>query len=161
MSTPEQNIAALTELYLNIGPGIDHMMKYCRKHMTEDVVWYNLGLPTTYSLDEAEANIRMFKESMGFDSNYVLIWRNMWGYDNKVFFERKGCFRDEDGETLLVWDVFGVYEFNEEGKIFAARDYYDCSEAYKVIAKNFGEEALKDVKAAAVHPLTEGLDPSA
>lgn len=160
MTTPEQNIATLHELYQNLGPGIDHLMKYARKAMTEDVVWLNLGFPTVNGLDELERFCQLCKATMGFHSNPILEWRNMWGYDNKVFFERKGSFADEKGQTIVAWDVFGVYEFNEEGKIFAARDYYDNAENYAMIEKNFGPDVLSAIRSQCVHPCRKDFDPA-
>lgn len=158
MSSPAQNMATLKELYENLGPGIDHLMKNARKAMTEDVVWLNLGFPTVNGMDELERFCRLCKVTMGFHSNPILEWRNMWGYDNKVFFERRGSFANEHGQTIVAWDVFGVYEFNEAGKIFAARDYYDNYENYGLIQANFGIDALEAIQSLCVHPCRADFD---
>lgn len=161
MSTPEQNVATLKELYENLGPGIDHLMKYARKAMTDDVIWLNVGFPTVHGLDELERFCRLLEMKMGFHSNPILEWRNLWGSGNQVFFERKGSFADKDGNTIVAWDVLGVYEFNDEGKIFSARDYFDNAGNLKTLASKFSAEELMAIQSAYVHPLAKEFDPDA
>lgn len=159
MSTPEQNVATLRELYENLGPGIDTLMRSARKAMTEDVVWLNVGFPTVNGLDELEGMCRLLEAAVGFHSNPILEWRNLWGCDHRVFFERKGSFADINGRTIIAFDVLGVYEFNDQGKIFSARDYFDNARGEQMLLEKFGRDKLAAIQAVCMHPLDEYFDP--
>ncbi|MCY4426363.1 MAG: hypothetical protein OXC05_04960 [Halieaceae bacterium] len=156
----ERNMATLKELFMNLGPGEERFAGACRKAMTQDVSIYNSGFPVSQGLEDYIAFYNVLNKTMGYDSNPILQWRNMWALDNKVFFERNGSAADADGKTIIDWNVFGIYEFNEEGKIFSIRDYYDNTDNYFIIAKKFGQEMADRLKATEVHPLHPDFDPN-
>jgi limonene-1,2-epoxide hydrolase len=85
LSTSDQNINTLRNLFENLGPGIERYMAIAQMAMTEDVVWQNLGFPVVNGLGELERFLQMFEKTMGFNANPILEWRNIYGFDIKFY----------------------------------------------------------------------------
>lgn len=160
MSTADRNEQTLRTLFENLGPGVDHFKGACRDALTEDITWYMQGWPHVIGIEELEAQLDMLNALIDVDANPILDWRTVDAHDDKVYFERQGSFANADGETIAKWDIFGIFEFNEDGKIFRIRDYFDSTEPYEVMRKVLTDEQVEMIHKLAIHPLAEGYEPN-
>lgn len=159
MSAAERNKEVLVNLFENLGPGIDRFKQAYREALTDDVTWYMQGWPHVIGIEELNAQLDMLNELIGVDANPILEWRAIDAHDDRVYFERRGSFADAEGETLAKWDIFGIFEFNEEGKIFRIRDYFDSTEPYEVMRGVLTDEQVAMINKVAIHPLAPEYEP--
>jgi limonene-1,2-epoxide hydrolase len=155
----ERNMETLTALYKNMGPGIEHWMEANRTALDEDCTWYMQGWPHVIGMREIENQIRVFNVLLGVEQNPILDWRVMTGSGDRVFFERRGSFADKDGQTIVSWDIFGVYFFNEVGKVTRVRDYFDSSEPLAKLRGIVPPEKMALIGELARHPLDPNYVP--
>lgn len=160
MSAAERNEQTLRTLFENLGPGLDRFKQAYRDAFTDDVTWYMQGWPHVIGIEELDAQLDVLNALMGVEANPILEWRTVDAYDDRVYFERQGSFANADGETIAKWDIFGIFEFNEDGKMFRIRDYFDSTEPYKLLKGVIPEEQVGMINQLSVHPLAPEYQPN-
>lgn len=154
----EKNTATLTELFENLGPGFDAWFAAYKNALSDDCTWWMQGWPLVAGMEELKAQVKMLRGVLGAYSNPILEWRSIDSYNDGdvIYFERRGSFADEKGETIVDWDIKGVFHFNAEGKIHTIRDYFDNSSIYETV-NGLPKEQVAAINAAgrASHPLGE------
>ena len=108
------------------GNGFDAIVAAFREHLAAGVVWEQHPLPTTRSVEEAIAMLRNFKylkDVCGFPADI----RKLAVSGSVAFAERIDHLQRSDGSTIVSVPATGVFEFNDEGKIAAWREYFDSA----------------------------------
>lgn len=108
------------------GNGFDAIVAAFREHLAADAVWEQHPLPTTRSVEEAIVMLRNFKDLKdvcGFPADI----RKLAVSGSVAFAERIDHLRRSDGSIIASVPVTGVFEFNDEGKIAAWREYFDSA----------------------------------
>lgn len=159
----ERNKATLTELFKNFGPGFDKWFNAYEKALTPDCTWWMQGWPLVMGVEELKHQVHMLHTMMNVHANPILEWRNMEIFDGgkTIIYERRGSFADADGNTITDWDIMGIIKFNDEGKIYSIRDYFDNTGPYDQVKKMMPEEQIRQIHdlGRASHPLKEGSTP--
>jgi len=159
----QKNKATLIELFENFGPGADVWEAAYKKALTPDCTWWMQGWPLVMGIEEMMNQVHMLKAVLNADSNPILEWRSIESYDDgkTFYFERLGSFADENGKTITDWDIMGVLKFNDDGKIYEIRDYFDNSGPYEKLKEIMPEEQIKQINllGRASHPLKDGSQP--
>ena len=156
----ERNKATLTELFSNLGPGIDVWFAAYEKALAPDCTWWMQGWPLVMGMEELQQQVHMLAATLNVNANPILEWCSMEVQDDgkTIVFERVGSFADGDGNTITDWDIMGIFKFNDEGKIISIRDYFDNTGPYGQIGKILPEEQIRQIHDAgrASHPLKQG-----
>jgi limonene-1,2-epoxide hydrolase len=159
MTAADRNKATLVHMFENLGPDVDRFKRAYRDALTDDVTWYMQGWPHVIGIEELDAQLDVLNALLGVEANPILEWRMIDAQDDRVYFERRGSFAGKEGETIATWDIFGIFEFNEDGKIFRIRDYFDSTEAYESLRSALTDEQIAMINKVAVHPLREDYEP--
>jgi limonene-1,2-epoxide hydrolase len=155
----ERNRATLIRLFENLGPGLDVFLDSYREALTDDCTWYMQGWPHVIGIEELEHQLYVLNALLGVIANPILEWRDIDAHEDRVYFERKGSFADRDGKTIATWDIFGAFHFNEDGKIYRIRDYFDSTSVYKKLKGVIPEEQITMINQLATHPLAPEYQP--
>lgn len=155
-----KNKKTLITLFTSLGPGVERWTESNAKAMTPECVWWMQGWPIVIGLEEMKYQILVLQELLGVDANPILEWRSIKVYDEgkTIYFERRGAFTNKLGCTITDWDISGIFEFNEEGKIYRVRDYFDNSGPYQKLKGILPDEQIAAInkKGRESHPLAEG-----
>jgi len=104
-----------------------HDLEGLMSRITDDAVYTpDLVTPPIKGRDAIRKEWAGYIERMPW---YELIVRNIVSSDNLVFLEREERFKlpEDKPMAINIIALVGVYEFAEDGRICAFRDYYDTS----------------------------------
>ena len=120
------------DLLTGMSPSQSEVQAVYDKYLSEDCVWENTGFPA--SKGRAATNgLLSALFSGGFQAMDQSV-TNLLSNEKVVVAERYEKMLRKDGSVIVEFPITGVFEFNEQGKICAWRDYFDASLASKVFA---------------------------
>jgi limonene-1,2-epoxide hydrolase len=106
-----------------MGPTLDDVKRDYREHLTEDVIWDNVGFPVIKGLDASIAHLNTLNEVTGMEYCTIEIY-NLASTGNVVLTERLDTMYREDDSVIIDYRIMGALEVRD-GKICRYTDYFD------------------------------------
>lgn len=106
-----------------MGPTLDDVKRDYREHLTDDVIWDNVGFPVIKGLDASIAYLDSLNEVTGMEYCTIEIY-NLASMDNVVLTERLDTMYREDDSVIIDYGIMGALEVRD-GKICRYTDYFD------------------------------------
>jgi len=118
-----------------MGPTLDDCKRDYREHMTDDVVWDNVGFPAINGIDACIAHLDTLKELTGMEYCTIEIY-NLASTGNVVLTERLDTMYREDDSVIIDYRIMGALEVRD-GKICRYTDYFDTIPTAQAFAHLF------------------------
>jgi limonene-1,2-epoxide hydrolase len=106
-----------------MGPTLDDCKRDYRDHMTDDVIWDNVGFPVVRGLEACIAHLDALKQFTGMEYCTIEIY-NLASVGNVVLTERLDTMYRDDDSVILPYKIMGALEVRD-GKICRYTDYFD------------------------------------
>ena len=107
----------------HMGPTLDDCKRDYRDHLTDDVVWDNVGFPAIHGIDACIEHLDTLKQLTGMEYCTIEIY-NLASTGNVVLTERLDTMYREDDSVIIDYRIMGALEIRD-GKICRYTDYFD------------------------------------
>jgi limonene-1,2-epoxide hydrolase len=118
-----------------MGPTLDDCKRDYREHMTDDVIWDNVGFPVIKGIDACIAHLDTLKELTGMEYCTIEVY-NLASCGNVVLTERLDTMYREDDSVIIDYRIMGALEVRD-GKICRYTDYFDTIPTAQAFAHLF------------------------
>jgi limonene-1,2-epoxide hydrolase len=105
-----------------------------RDYLAPDVVWEQVGFVTTHTRDDAVALLHQMLDTYGI-ATFGADVRQLVVSGDVGFAERVDHLKMRDGTLIHSAPVVSVYEFDDNGKIAAMREYFDSAGLKEMMSK--------------------------
>ena len=121
----------------HMGPTLDDCKRDYREHLTDDVVWDNVGFPVIRGIDACIEHLDTLKQLTGMEYCTIEIY-NLATTGNVVLTERLDTMYREDDSFIIDYRIMGALEVRD-GKICRYTDYFDTIPTAKAFAHLFDQ----------------------
>jgi len=122
---PTSHVGAVRAYLARWNQGVESAREATVEVMAPDCLWEQPGCPTTTSPAEAVELITQWHDAMGMDRVHHEM-RFAAGAGARVFTERVNHIYIDDGTLVVSLPSAGVFEFDDDGRLTAWREYYDA-----------------------------------
>jgi limonene-1,2-epoxide hydrolase len=121
----------------HMGPTLEDCKRDYRDHLTDDVVWDNVGFPVIRGIDACIAHLDTLKQLTGMEYCTIEIY-NLASTGSVVLTERLDTMYREDDSVILPYRIMGALEVRD-GKICRYTDYFDTIPTAQAFAHLFDQ----------------------
>ena len=115
------------------GKSYEAVLKAYDEYLADNVLWDQPPMGTTHTKQEAIALLRDFNQKVGLATFRAEVL-NVAVNGDVAFAERIDHLARADGSSISSFPVTGVFKFDEDGKIFFWREYFDAAPVVKAFS---------------------------